>query len=83
MHAKRLTVELFTEEVDEHGEVKRARGFIEHLLELLVRGSATKGRVHVLQVLDINETITVLIDEGEGLSWEKKTINLLLLILIQ
>merc|ERR1719295_622697 len=61
------TAELLAEEVEEHGEVEGAGGFLEHLLQLIIGGDAAKVGVHVLEILDVDHTVTVLVDHGEGL----------------
>lgn len=61
------TLQTFTEEGQEHGEIDGTRGLIHHALQVVVRWILAEGRKHVVQVLLLDEAVPVLVDHVEGL----------------
>jgi len=59
--------ELLSEQVQEGGEVELAGGLLQHGVELLIGGHTSEVAVHVLEVSQIDDSITVGVDHGEGL----------------
>jgi len=61
------SAQLLAEEVEEHGEVDGSGGVLQHLVQLGIGGDTAQVGVHVLQVLNVDDAVTVLVDHGERL----------------
>lgn len=55
------------EEREEHGEVDGSGRFVHHAIEIVVRWVLAQRGQHVVQILLLDEAITVLVDHVEGL----------------
>ena len=68
MYTYKPCLKSFSEQSEEHGEVDGPRGLVHHGLEVVVSGVFTQRCEHVMQVLLVNEPVTVLVDlENEEL----------------
>jgi len=57
----------FAEQSEKHGEVDLTRSLVHHRLKIVVVYILAKGSKHVLQIVFVDESIVVLINEAECL----------------